>query len=111
MKLLIRRAQEEDGNIFTYFTTELVKFNQINHNNNCLHGDDSDLVMNAIQRKSKETFKNNAESLILIAESDNQPVGYVLGRIYKEAEMADQGYILRSCLRSLSRTRPVFMIT
>ena len=74
MELIIRRAQEEDENIFTYFTTELVKFNQINHNNNCLHGDDCELVMDSIQRKAEETFENrNAESLILIAECDNQP--------------------------------------
>ena len=39
MKVAIRRVQEEDENIFTYFTTRLGKFNQINHTNNCLHGD------------------------------------------------------------------------
>ena len=92
MELIIRRAQEEDENIFTYFTTELVKFNQINHNNDCINCDDYKLVMNAIQRKAKETFKNrNAESLILIAESNSQPIGYALARIYKEAETADNG--------------------
>jgi len=92
MAVIIRRSKEEDENIFTYFTTRLVKYNQINHNKICISDDNCDLVMNAIQKKAEETFNNkNEDSLILIAECDSQPVGYALGRIYNEDETADNG--------------------
>ena len=92
MAVIIRPAKEKDENIFTYFTLELVKYNQINHNKLCIFSDDCDLVMNAIQKKAVETFNNRDEdSLILLAECDSQPVGYALGRIYKEDETADNG--------------------
>lgn len=92
MEVIIRSAQDKDKNIFTYFTTRLVKYNQINHNKICISDDNCDLVMNAIQNKAEETFNNkNEDSLILIAECDSQRVGYALGRIYKEADTADNG--------------------
>ncbi|KUO53501.1 MAG: hypothetical protein APF76_11870 [Desulfitibacter sp. BRH_c19] len=91
MEVKIRRAVESDKDIFVGFTVKLGKFNRSNLNNECKY-DDFESVLNSIQRKAEEIFNNrNEDTLILIAELKNIPVGYALGRILKQDETADNG--------------------
>ena len=91
MTIKIRQAVERDKNIFIDFTVELSEFNRNNHNDESKY-DDYSLVVKRIKRKAAETFNSSNEStLILIAELEDRPVGYALGRIYEEDGTADNG--------------------
>ncbi|MTI71589.1 MAG: GNAT family N-acetyltransferase [Firmicutes bacterium] len=91
METKIRQADESDKKVFIDYSIKLSKFNRVNHNNDSKY-DDYSLVIKAIKKKAEETFKyRNENTLILIAEIENKPVGYALGRIYKEDETADNG--------------------
>lgn len=91
MKVKIRQAIDSDKNTFVDFTVKLSKFNRRNHKNECKY-DNYESVLNSIRRKAEETFNNrNEDTLILIAELENKPVGYALGRIFQQEETADNG--------------------
>lgn len=91
MTIKIRQAVERDKNIFIDFTVKLSEFNRNNHNDESKY-DDYNLVVKRIKRKATETFNSSNEStLILIAELEDRPVGYALGRIYEEDGTADNG--------------------
>ncbi|SKC81909.1 GNAT family N-acetyltransferase [Maledivibacter halophilus] len=91
MEAKVRQAVDSDRDIFVDYTVKLSKFNRSNHANESKN-DDYESVLNAIQRKAEKTFCNrNEETLILIAELENKPVGYALGRIYEQDETADNG--------------------
>ena len=91
MNANIRRASASDKNIFIDFAIELSKFNRVNHRKECKY-DNYDFVVDAIRRKAEKIFVNRDDNtLILIAEIDNKPVGYARGRIYKEDITADNG--------------------
>jgi len=91
MEVKLRQAIDTDENIFIDFTIKLSKFNRSNHSDICKY-DDYELVIDSIQKKAEETFKNrNEDTLILIAELESKPVGYALGRIFRQDETADNG--------------------
>lgn len=91
MKVNIRQAVDSDKEKFIYWVVKLSNFNRTNHNNKCKY-DDYKLVTNSIQIKAEEIFNNrNEDTLILIAELEEKPVGYALGTIFQEAETADNG--------------------
>lgn len=101
MNIKIRRATDSDKNIFIDFTVKLSKFNRSNHSEECKY-DDYESVLNSIRRKAEETFSNrNQNTLILIAELENKPVGYALGRIFQQDETSDNGTGLMGLLDEL----------
>ena len=91
MSISIREAENRDINIFIDFSVKLSNFNRQNHDNTCKY-DDYETVISRIKSKSITIFENrNSDILILIAELKNEPVGYVLARIYEEDKTADNG--------------------
>ena len=91
MRICIRKATADDLNIFVNFTIELSKFNRSKHSIECKY-DDYELVLNSIREKAKKTFNSNSKDvLILIAEIEDTPVGYALGRVFEEEKTADNG--------------------
>jgi GNAT superfamily N-acetyltransferase len=91
MEIKIRQAVDNDKESFINFTVQLSKFNRSNHDTRCKY-DNYQLVIDSIRNKAKETFYNRDEhTLILVAELDNKPVGYALGRIFEEDNAADNG--------------------
>lgn len=91
MQVKIRQAVDNDKNTFINFVMRLSEFNRSNHDNVCKY-DDYQAVLNALKKKAEETFNNrNEDILILIAELENKPVGYALGRIFEQDDIADNG--------------------
>ncbi len=91
MKINIRKALDEDIDIFVAFAAKLSMFNRSNHSIECKY-DHYELVLEAIKQKAEITFNNrNEDTLILIAEIDDLPVGYALGKIFEEEYTADNG--------------------
>jgi GNAT superfamily N-acetyltransferase len=91
MKIEIRRALDTDKSIFIDFAVKLSKFNRNNHTNECKY-DNYESVIDSIKSKAEETFiSRNEDTLILIAELEGKPVGYALGKIFKEDITADNG--------------------
>jgi GNAT superfamily N-acetyltransferase len=91
MQTSIRPALDSDKDSFIDFTVKLSKFNRNNHNSECKY-DNYETIAELIKNKAEETFDNrNVNTLILIAELEGNPVGYALGRIYREDETADNG--------------------
>ena len=91
MEIAIRKAVDEDVNIFVEFSVKLSRFNRRNHSIECKY-DDYELVLDSIRIEAEKAFKNrNEDTLILIAEIDGKPIGYVLGKIYEEDKTAANG--------------------
>lgn len=91
MNLIIRKAIDKDIYLFVDFTLKLSEFNRNNHNSECKY-DAYDIVRCSIQEKALKTFENrSANTIILFAELDNKPIGYVLGNILKEDNTSDNG--------------------
>jgi len=91
MEVNIRKAVESDKNIIIDYAVKLSTFNRNNHNSQCKY-DDYKSVIKSIQKNTEETFNNiNENIIILIAELEGNPVGYVLGRIFEENETSDNG--------------------
>lgn len=91
MEITIRQVIDSDREPFVNFTVQLSRFNRSNHDNQCKY-DNHELVIDLIRNKAEETFNNRSENtLILIAELEDKPVGYALGRIFEEDKTADNG--------------------
>lgn len=91
MRTKSRPAEAKDRNTYIDFTLQLSKFNRRQHHESCKY-DDYNKVLQAIKEMAEDRFDNQSEdSLILIAELDNEPVGYALGRIYQEDKTLDNG--------------------
>lgn len=91
MKVEIRQAEDKDKDTFVNFAVKLSNFNRTNHSDESKY-DNYEMVMDAIKIKAEETFNSrNKDTLILIAELEGNPVGYALGRIFEEEEIADNG--------------------
>ena len=91
MNLSIRKAENGDKEVFVDFALKLSVFTRGNHDEQCKY-DDYANILKAIRKKAEETFLNrNDNTLILIAELGESPVGYLLGRIFQEEVTADNG--------------------
>ncbi|HAM63725.1 MAG: hypothetical protein A2Y20_06710 [Firmicutes bacterium GWF2_51_9] len=91
MALKIRRAVDEDLDVFVSFAVALSRFNRAHHADECKYDDDR-TVFDAIAKSSREFFESRDDaSLILIAESETIPVGYAVGKILIQDPRADNG--------------------
>jgi ribosomal protein S18 acetylase RimI-like enzyme len=87
----IRQATDSDMKVFIEFSLKLARYNPDHHPENCKY-DDFNSVLNAIKRKAEKNFTNHGnDTIILIAELENKPAGYAMGRIVHEEETADNG--------------------
>lgn len=91
MALKIRKAVDEDLDVFVSFTVALSRFNRAHHADECKY-DDEQAVYDAIAKSSKAFFEaRDTSSLILIAENGTIPVGYAVGKILLQDPRADNG--------------------
>lgn len=91
MEIVIRKALDEDINVFIEFSVKLSKFNRSNHSIEYKY-DDYGLVLNSIRIEAEKAFINRDENtLILIALIDRKPIGYALGKIYEAEKTAANG--------------------
>jgi ribosomal protein S18 acetylase RimI-like enzyme len=89
--MIIRQANYDDKNDFIKFTVRLSEFNRSNHSENSKY-DEYRKVLSAIKDKASKIFESRDENiLILIVESEGKSIGYALGRIYEEDQIADNG--------------------
>ena len=91
METNIRVAKDHDIEHILAFSRKLCDFNRANHDARCTY-DDYSLVAEAVTQKMRETFQNrDKNTLFLIAETGETPIGYVFARIYEEAPTNDNG--------------------
>lgn len=91
LKLNIRLADNEDREKYADLAVALSRFNRAYHDARCEY-DDYDSVLAAVRKRAVKIFDDRDEDiLILLAEIDDQPVGYTLARIYTEEDTADNG--------------------
>lgn len=101
MSLNIKQANQSDKECFIHLSLQLCKFNRSNHKNECLY-DNFEAVQKKVQKKAEEIFDyRNNDILILIAELNNEPVGYALSRLFIQDETADNGTGLMGFLDEL----------
>jgi GNAT superfamily N-acetyltransferase len=101
MNIKIRQAKVDDKSTYVDLAVKLSKFNRENHDEKCKY-DDFEQVIRAIRNNAEQTFDNmNGSILILIAELEDKPVGYALGRIFQQDEAADNGTGLMGLLDEL----------
>lgn len=87
----IRTSIENDRDRFVEMAVKLAQFNRNNHSEECKQ-DDFDVVIDSLVKKAQDTFTTkNDDTLILIAELEGNPIGYVLGRVYEEDSTSDNG--------------------
>jgi ribosomal protein S18 acetylase RimI-like enzyme len=87
----IRTPIDNDREAFVEMAVKLGQFNRNNHSEECKK-DDFNVVIDSLEKKAHDTFTNmNDDTLILIAELNEKPIGYVLGRIYEEDSTSDNG--------------------
>lgn len=91
MDAIIRHAVDSDKNVIIDYAVKLSIFNRDNHNKECKY-DNFESIIKSIQIHTEEKFNNRDENtLFLIAELEGKPVGYVLGGIFEENELSDNG--------------------
>lgn len=88
---MIRTIAESDKQIFLELTEKLAVYNRNRHSESC-RNDDFNTVLDAIKKQAEKTFTTRDESIIiLIAELEQKPVGYALGKIIQQEVTADNG--------------------
>lgn len=91
MKIMIRKALDEDKNNYIEFVTKLSEFSRSNHREESKY-DNYERVLDAIKKRAKKIFDNrNEDSLILIVFIEDKAVGYAQAKIYDEEKVADNG--------------------
>jgi len=91
MDINIRHAKDYDIEHILSFSKKLCDYSRANHDIKCKY-DDYELVTKAIVEKVRTAFQNRDENtLYLVAESDQIPLGYVFAKIYEETQTADNG--------------------
>lgn len=91
MEIVFKIAEESEKDTFVKFGLMLREFNRQNHNEQNKYDNFEEIKKQVTLSLSKTFEARNLNTFIQFAYLNNQPVGYVLAKIYEEDSEADNG--------------------